>query len=109
MSPPKSITIGMDTITVKEVTQEHLDSFGLHKPGQTGAAYSFDKNVIFLNKKTVPQRKARYIIHELVHVALNRLFLPRRLEEKIVERLDEQLSMLIRDNPKLINYLQRNL
>lgn len=106
---PTKIRIGTEDITVEICSQEDLDALEIHPPGETGAAFSYGKNKMMFNKNTPDSRRARYFLHEVIHACLARLNLDKDDEEPIVERLDEQLAMFIRDNPKAIKYLQESL
>jgi hypothetical protein len=67
--------------------------------------------VIFIRTDRTPQAQACTLIHEMMHAAFDAFQLPRKKldEEAICRALEIPLSNLIRDNPKLIEALQKAL
>ena len=94
---PKSVKIGGHTIQIEQSTT--LDCMG---------QYERSKALISVDKSLAPSQKAATILHEVLHVIIAETHptMSESLEEKLVTTLETGLFAFIKDNPKLIRYME---
>jgi hypothetical protein len=100
MKPPSKIKIGHSDYTLVFV-EDTKDYWGQHDAG---------KLRIELVKSLTGQRLADVLLHELFHALWSFCCIQDGEKEEVtVDRLSHAMAALIRDNPKLIAYLQELL
>ena len=102
MRLPRTIKVGANTVSVRMMKNDILK----------GDCGDFDpaNMLIRINSKLGPHQVALTLIHECLHAMWWDAGLPKKEgEERIVSALEGRLGALIRDNPKLITYLQEKL
>lgn len=104
-SPPLRIKVGPFQYSVKFTTKEALAEDG-------GVAQTdTEKRIIWLNPKRADLRAD--LMHELIHCAVNLTLYDGRLrtaydgEEGNVDSIDVAMLEIVRDNPKLVKWLQQ--
>ena len=97
---PPSVLVGPHTYTVEEVPRKKI------RVGVTGEVDN-ETNEIRIYQKCAPSCKVEVLIHEVLHAILSGTELNR--EELVVTILAVGLTAFIRDNPKVIKYLQDTL
>lgn len=113
MALPKKFELNNFTYDITPLTQDQIDKIMINvgKPGSfCGFFDNKNMTVGYLNKLPA-QHKPRTILHELMHACIHDCdhISSRDQEENIVLHLEERVTDLIKNNPKLINYLQENL
>lgn len=115
MKLPSKIKIGSHTFDIYERTQ--YEDSGL----ETAQAYTYTHgNFIVIAKDLKPALKRRYLMHELLHALIfifgetdkpdkdERTDTNENLEHSFIYTIQEPMVMLLRDNPKLVEYLTFN-
>jgi Zn-dependent peptidase ImmA (M78 family) len=94
---PKTVKVGGHTISVEQV--KNLDSMGEYHRG---------KSTIYINKEISYQQKAATLLHEILHVILGEQVPDMKMEkeEPLVTALEVGLFAFIKDNPKVVRYLE---
>jgi Zn-dependent peptidase ImmA (M78 family) len=97
---PRKIRIGPTTVKVKVKRLENLY-----------AQYDYESNEIDIDSKLSQGEKRAALLHELLH-ALLRVYgvqtvvgLTTQQEEKLILAIEAPLLALLRDNPKVMEYL----
>jgi Zn-dependent peptidase ImmA (M78 family) len=109
MSFPKKVKVGHVRYTVR------LEK-GLAAIAEASGSCGEDMQLILIDDQLGPDQQRDTVVHELLHAlfyAMNvKAFLPKEegsdskeLEEKIVFGLATRLLEMLRDNPKLVDYL----
>jgi hypothetical protein len=92
----------------------------LYKVAQRSAAWSEEKDVdalchpqsqlIELNRTLAGERKAMILLHEVLHACWDAADLSEDgdEEEQVVARISRALYVTLRDNPKLIEFIQNS-
>jgi Zn-dependent peptidase ImmA (M78 family) len=94
---PKTVKIGGHVISISQKTE--LDCMGM---------YDREKAQITLEKTLSQDQKAATLLHEVLHAILQEAHpkLEDRKEEALVTVLETGLFAFIKDNPKVIRYLE---
>lgn len=94
---PKTVKIGGHTISITQKS-------GLENMGE----YEREKGLITLEKDMDQSQKAATLLHEILHVILTEMHpkLPAQTEEGVVTALEVGLFAFIKDNPKVVRYLE---
>lgn len=113
MKMPKTFKLNNYTWSVHEVDQSIID-VSMKDQGPTGSyrGYCDTKEFeVVVSDRLHKQDKPRVILHEILHACFRNSDVPSTAsdEEKVVCCLEERLTDLIKNNPKLISYLQENL
>ncbi len=102
------------TWTITGLPQDKIDK-EMAEAGPKGVFRGFSDRVtlrVVYAKEQSKQDIPRTVLHEVLH-SLMRVnttsILEHELEEKVVVHLEERLTDLIKNNPKLIKYFQDNL
>lgn len=110
--PPKIIKLINYDWVVNEVDQAVLDATvrNTHPCGSAIGNCIKNDQIILISKEQSKQELPRTVLHEVLHACLFRnKMLDYNREEEVVCLLEERLTDLIKNNPKLIKYLQENL
>ena len=108
--PPKSFKLVNFDWTIDKVDQPTLDKAAASLvPPDTACGYSNRRNKTVLYTDDERQEIPRTILHEALHCCFYGLDIGREKEESVVTHLEERLTDLIKNNPKLVKYLQENL
>ena len=102
MRLPRKVKVGANTVFVRMSKNDSLK----------GDCGEFDpaNMLIRINSKLGAHQVALTLIHECLHAMWWDAGLPKKEgEERIVSALEGRLGALIRDNPKLVSYLQEKL
>lgn len=111
-SLPRKFNLINYTWSIKEVQREFIDNAMINQgpPGSFGGFCDRAGLTVAIAKDFPEQEKPRAILHEVLHACFkNKHNIDKEVEEDIVCLLEERLTDLIKNNPKLINYLQENL
>lgn len=103
MRLPRTIKVGANTIEIKLVNGKEIQD----DAGEFHAGTQEMK----INKKLAKNQKALTVIHETLHALIYDAGMAgtKMTEEQVVTTLEGRIGALIRDNPKLVQYLQENL
>lgn len=111
--PPKQVKLINYDWEVAVVDQHVVDAdmIMLGPPGSFCGNCNKREKRIYISKVHEAQEMPRTFLHEVLHACLinSHDILTADLEEKVVCRLEERLTDLIKNNPKAIKYLQENL
>lgn len=110
---PKEFRLNNYNWSIKELSQEEID-LDMRYSGAFGTycGYSkFNNLTIGIRKDLDTQHKPRTVLHEVIHSCLRNLpkSFDKDVEEELVLHLTDQLTDLIKNNPKLIEYFKENL
>jgi len=103
MIPIKSIRVGPFTVTVKTLNGEEAEkSLGL---------FSQEKMTIWLHPKFESEQiEAETVIHEMMHAIYSVFGVHEKdRQERVVSQMSIGMASVIRDNPKLIEWLRKKL
>ena len=78
-------------------------------PGSFDGYYHCGEQKIVIKDTLKGKREARVVLHECMHLCLNNSGLESSKEEALVILLEDRVSQLFKQNPKLIKYLQETL
>jgi hypothetical protein len=111
---PSKVRIDHTDWTIKAAAQRDIDIEMLNQgpPGAYGG-YMNPRDLVIAVKadeKRPASMQARTLLHEILHGCLVTYGeLKGQDEEKLVVHLESQLTGVIKNNPKVINYLKENL
>lgn len=110
MRLPKKVTIAEKVYDIIHAPQSIIDKHMKHaRPGTYKGLLDADNHKLYTNTELDGAPLARLFLHEMIHALLERLIDDHEEEERIVLILEERLAGLIRNNPKVIKYLQETL
>lgn len=110
---PNKVKLINYTWKINKVPQASIDQDMIDRgpPGNFGGYCDRLTKEIYLSKELNDQDRPRVLLHELLHACFTNKFdiLSMEKEEEVVRLFEERLTDLIKNNPKLITYLQENL
>ena len=110
--PPKTFKLVNYSWDVRIVEQDTLDAILRHSypPGSSLGVCRKQEQTILICRDQSKQELPRTVLHEALHACfIHNKILDHSKEEEVVLLLEERLTDLIKNNPKLIKYLQENL
>jgi hypothetical protein len=113
MALPKSVVLDSSTYTVVPMSQPEMDRVmsSVAPDGAIAGCIQYRQNAIYLvtDKVNSPGRVARNFLHECIHGLIIDSKIPRDLNEETTIHLESKLAAFIKNNPKVIKYLQETL
>jgi hypothetical protein len=112
MALPKTVRLDGSDYDVVTVSQDELDKITpmAGPPGSfAGCIHYKDLAVYLVTKETNPSRVARNLLHECIHGMIIDSKIPRDLNEDFTIFMEARMTSFIKDNPKVIKYLQETL
>jgi len=97
--PPKFVKVGGHTISVRLKSRKQLSAYGEFDPR---------RNAIAITSEACSAVQATTLLHEVLHACYANigLLVKSREEEAFVQAFEPILFQVLRDNPKLIRYIQ---
>jgi hypothetical protein len=112
MALPKTVRLDSADYSITAVSQNELDriAVSIAPPGALAGCISYrTHDILLVTKDTSPSRVARNLLHEAIHGLIVDSKIPKDLNEEVTLFLESRLSSFIKDNPKVIKYLQETL
>ena len=103
MIPFKSIRVGSYDVKVTPLTVEETEKC-------LGIFHKNEMRMGLADKYATKQMEAQIVLHELLHAIYEVMGIHAKDgEERIVAQVSQGLAQVIRDNPKLIEWLRKQL
>ena len=101
MKPPKRVTVGPHRYRVV------VDDNAIVASSGASGRCDAEGLVISLNGGMAPTALADTLLHELVHACVGPCNLDEKVEERVALALGPALLALIRDNPRLVRWIEQ--